>query len=34
MGGHLSIDVEGDRYRVLDQPEGLSIVPEARRPTM
>jgi glycogen debranching enzyme len=32
MGGHLSIEVEGDRCRVLEQPAGLTIVPEARRP--
>jgi hypothetical protein len=34
MGGHLSIEVEGDRCNVLEQPDGLTIVGEARRPTM
>jgi hypothetical protein len=33
MGGHLSIEVEGDRCHVLEQPDGLTILPEARRPT-
>jgi glycogen debranching enzyme len=33
MGGHLSIEVEGDRCRVLEAPDGLTIVPEPRRPT-
>jgi hypothetical protein len=34
MGGHLSIEVEGNRCKVLDSPAGLTIVPEARRPTV
>ncbi|HEX9467435.1 MAG TPA: glycogen debranching N-terminal domain-containing protein [Acidimicrobiia bacterium] len=34
MGGHLSIEVEGDRCKVLELPAGLTIVPEARRPTV
>jgi glycogen debranching enzyme len=31
MGGHLSIEVEGDHCRVLEAPKGLSIVREPRR---
>jgi glycogen debranching enzyme len=31
MGGKLSIEVEGDAFKVLEQPEGLTIVPERRR---
>jgi glycogen debranching enzyme len=27
MGGHLSIEVERDRYEVLERPDGLTIVP-------
>jgi glycogen debranching enzyme len=34
MGGHLSIEVEGNRCNVLDSPPGLTIVPEANRPTV
>jgi hypothetical protein len=34
MGGHLSIEVEGDRCKVLEIPDGLTIVPEPRRPTV
>jgi glycogen debranching enzyme len=34
MGGYLSIEVEGNRCKVLDAPPGLTIVPEARRPTV
>jgi glycogen debranching enzyme len=33
MGGHLTIEVEGDRCEVLEQPERLTILREARRPT-
>lgn len=34
MGGHLSIEVDGDRCRVLDRPDGLTIVssPSPRTP--
>jgi glycogen debranching enzyme len=34
MGGHLSIEVEGNRCKVLDAPAGLTIVGEPRRPTL
>jgi hypothetical protein len=34
MGGHLSIEVEGDQCNVLELPEGLTVVPEPRRPTV
>ena len=34
MGDHLSIDVEGDRCDVLEAPDGLTIVPEVRQPTL
>jgi glycogen debranching enzyme len=33
MGGHLTIEVDGDRCEVLEQPDGLSVLREARRPT-
>ena len=33
MGGRLSIEVEGDACKVLELPEGLTIVPERRRAT-
>jgi hypothetical protein len=33
MGGHLSIEVEGDRCDVLAVPPGLTIVDEPRRAT-
>jgi glycogen debranching enzyme len=33
MGGRLSIEVEGDRLHVNEQPAGLQIVRTARRPT-
>jgi glycogen debranching enzyme len=33
MGGHLSIEVEGDRLRTLAVPRGLTIVRTPRRPT-
>jgi glycogen debranching enzyme len=33
MGGHLSIEVEGDSCRVLEAPVGLTIVPEPRPAT-
>ena len=33
MGGHLSIEVVGDECKVLGAPEGLTVVPERRRPT-
>jgi glycogen debranching enzyme len=33
MGGHLSIEVERNQCKVLESPPGLTIVPEARRPT-
>jgi glycogen debranching enzyme len=33
MGGHLSIEVEGDSCRVLEAPAGLTIVPEPRPAT-
>jgi glycogen debranching enzyme len=34
MGGHLSIEVEGDQCDVLELPDGLTVVREPRRPTM
>ncbi len=34
MGGHLSIEVDGDHCNVLELPDGLSVVPEPRRPTV
>jgi glycogen debranching enzyme len=34
MGGHLSIEVIGNRCEVLEIPDGLTIVPEPRRPTV
>jgi glycogen debranching enzyme len=34
MGGHVSIEVEGNHCKVLDAPPGLTIVPEPRRPTV
>lgn len=33
MGGHVSLEVEGDRCTVLEAPRGLTIVPERRRAT-
>jgi glycogen debranching enzyme len=33
MGGHLSIEVEGDACKVLELPDGLTIVPEPRHTT-
>jgi hypothetical protein len=33
MGGHLSIEVVGDRCDVLEIPDGLTIVSHPRRPT-
>jgi glycogen debranching enzyme len=30
MGGHLAIEVEADRCKVLELPDGLTIIPEAR----
>lgn len=33
MGGHLSIEVEGNRCTVLELPPGLTIVAEPRQPT-
>ena len=33
MGGHLTIEVEGDRLEVVDLPEGLTIVRAPRVPT-
>ena len=34
MGGHLSIEVEGDQCNVLELPDGLTVVSEPRRPTV
>ncbi len=34
MGGHLSVEVEGDRCDVLELPEGLTVVPEPHQPTL
>jgi hypothetical protein len=34
MGGALSIEVVGDHCEVLEIPDGLTIVPEPRRPTL
>jgi glycogen debranching enzyme len=34
MGGELSVEVEGSRCTVLDQPAGLTIVPTRRPPTV
>ena len=31
MGGQLAIEVEGDVCKVLEVPDGLTIVPEPRR---
>jgi glycogen debranching enzyme len=33
MGGHLSIEVEGDKCQVVEAPAGLEIVPTPRPPT-
>jgi glycogen debranching enzyme len=33
MGGHLAVDVSGDTVRVLEQPEGLDVLPEPRAAT-
>jgi glycogen debranching enzyme len=33
MGGRLSVEIEGDRCRVLESPAGLTIVPERRPAT-
>jgi hypothetical protein len=34
MGGHLSFEVEDGRCDVLEAPEGLTIVPKPRDPTV
>ena len=34
MGGHLTIEVDGDQCDVLEQPAGLTILREVRSPTM
>jgi hypothetical protein len=34
MGGHLSIEVEGDQCRVLGQPDGLTVLGEPLHPTV
>ena len=34
MGGHLSIEVEGDRCELVEVPPGLTVVAEPRRPTV